>query len=228
MEKNILIVHYNTPELTMAAILSIWKHTPDAHVFILDNSDKRPLDHIDGVTILDNTKGQLIDFDKVIGGLPKGRESINNYGSARHCYSIDYCMDLFDDGFLLLDPDILVKKDVTSLFDDCVCWVGEKHTTTKHSVRIPRLYPFCCFINTRICKKHNIRYFDYEHMWELECPGKGSWYDTGAWFLEASKHLPHRYIRVKDYIIHYGGGSFRSNQRETQSEWLNKYSKYYE
>ena len=41
MNKNVAIVHYNTPELTEAAIRSLWKNTPDAAVTVFDNSDRR-------------------------------------------------------------------------------------------------------------------------------------------------------------------------------------------
>ena len=42
---DVLIIHYNTPELTAAAIRSLWKHTPGARVTVFDNSDKRAFDN---------------------------------------------------------------------------------------------------------------------------------------------------------------------------------------
>ena len=42
-QKEIAIVHYNTPELTEAAIMSVRKHcVVDYHFTIFDNSDTRP------------------------------------------------------------------------------------------------------------------------------------------------------------------------------------------
>ena len=228
MEKNILIVNYNTPELTEAAIRSVWKHTEDAKITVFDNSDERPLGVIDGVNFIDNTKGQVIDFRELIASFPKREKSKNDYGSAKHCYTVDYCLDLFENGFVLLDSDVLVKRDLSDLFDESVCWAGEPHTTTKHSVKIPRLYPFCCFINTRMCRENGVRYFDTGHMWQLSDSDKGKWYDTGAWFLEASRHLPHRKIRYANYVEHYGGGSFLNNKKVSVKDWLKKYSVYYE
>ena len=228
MEKAVCIVHYNTPELTEAALRSVWKHTKDARITVFDNSDRKPLPQIEGVTILDNTCGQILDFGKMLDSFPNRRASDNGYGSAKHCYTVDYCMDLFDDGFVLLDSDVLVKKDISDLFDETVCWVGETHTTTKHPVRIPRLYPFCCFINAHMCSENKIRYFDSGHIWQLSDSATGSWYDTGAWFLEATKGLPSRKILVSDYVEHYGGGSFLKKKKISQKDWLEKYSMYYE
>ena len=42
MKKSIAIIHYNTPELTEACILSIRKVGCDWPVTVLDNSDARP------------------------------------------------------------------------------------------------------------------------------------------------------------------------------------------
>ena len=69
--KQIGIVHYNTPELTEACILSLRKTGCFWPVTILDNSDRRPFEaklHV--VTVLDYTKGQLIDFDAELAKNP--------------------------------------------------------------------------------------------------------------------------------------------------------------
>ena len=67
-KKHIAIVHYNTPELTEAAILSLRLHGGmDYEVTVFDNSDRRPFTaKMDGVTIIDNTKGKYIDFEKLL------------------------------------------------------------------------------------------------------------------------------------------------------------------
>ena len=227
MEKNVCIIHYNTPELTRATIMSVLKHTPDCRIVLFDNSDRRPFVSIDGVRIIDNTKGLEIDFDKLIESFPGRRESDNNYGSAKHCYTVNYCFKFFDDGFLLLDPDVLVKNDLTPLFDDSVIWVGKPHKTKKHKVNIERLYPFCCYINTRICKDNGIHYFDNNHMWQLSGTDRGSWYDTGAWFLEATRQFDSRVIYLGDYITHYGSASFRKTDVNNWKEWLEMNKRYW-
>lgn len=39
MERNVCTVNFNTPELTRAAILSLWKHTPGCQVEVFDDRD---------------------------------------------------------------------------------------------------------------------------------------------------------------------------------------------
>ena len=70
---NIAIVHYNTPELTEALYHSICKFTPNSTVYIFDNSNIRPFPYEKYPLIhyMDNTKGQIIDFDKWLEGYPK-------------------------------------------------------------------------------------------------------------------------------------------------------------
>ena len=91
-QKEIAIVHFNTPELTEAAIRSVRKHcTTDYHFTILDNSDKRPFKRrMRGVKVVNNTKGQVIDFDAELAKFPdlevKLGERSNN-GSVKHILS---------------------------------------------------------------------------------------------------------------------------------------------
>ena len=86
---NVLIVHYNTPELTEACVKSINKHTPGCKIFIFDNSDKRPFTaRFDNIEIIDNTKKQLKDFDKWIEEYPNRKRTIDGHGSAKHMWSV--------------------------------------------------------------------------------------------------------------------------------------------
>ena len=69
--KTICIVHYNTPELTEKAILSVRKWClEDIRVIVFDNSDARPFKRrLDKTTfgtvkVIDNTKGKVINFEK--------------------------------------------------------------------------------------------------------------------------------------------------------------------
>jgi hypothetical protein len=71
MDKNILIVHYNTPYLTECLVRSINLFVKDAKIFIFDNSTEKPFTaKFDNVTIFDNTKGQIINFDKWLSNYP--------------------------------------------------------------------------------------------------------------------------------------------------------------
>ena len=73
MKQTIAIIHFNTPELTEACILSIRKHGGrDYQVVVFDHSDERPFRiQMPGVEVIDNTKGQLIDFDKLLSAFPQ-------------------------------------------------------------------------------------------------------------------------------------------------------------
>ena len=65
MNKNIVIIHYNTPHLTECLVRSINMFMDNAIIYIFDNSDKYPFTaEFDNVTVFDNTKGQIINFDE--------------------------------------------------------------------------------------------------------------------------------------------------------------------
>ena len=72
MKKNAAIIHFNTPELTESAILSLRKHGgEDYAVTVFDNSDARPFTKkMDGVTVIDNRIGQVIDLDAELRKFP--------------------------------------------------------------------------------------------------------------------------------------------------------------
>ena len=223
----VLIVHYNTPELTAAAIRSLWKHTPEARVTIFDNSDKQPFccDEIAAygeVEVIDNTKGQRVDWERWLLQFP-GRKNTtaNNWGSAKHCYSVDLCMDRFPDGFILMDSDVLVKRDVSDIVDHSKAFVGEECAATR-KFPVPRLMPMLCWLNTPMLKEKGIRYFNAAKMWKLTGHSPECFYDTGAWFLEAvrASGLPYRKIVLNDYILHFGSGSWK--QRKNHLKWINE------
>lgn len=94
--RQVAIVHYNTPELTEAAILSLRLHGGmDYEVTVMDNSDERPFTvHMPNVTVLDNTKGKLVNFEKELAKHPDRCEELGNiFGSAKHMMSVQYLMD---------------------------------------------------------------------------------------------------------------------------------------
>lgn len=218
---NILIVHFNTPELTEALVKSINKFTPGCSIYIFDNSDKRPFTAtFPNVKVFDNTNGQFIDFAKWLDTFKEKYPKVgNNYGSAKHCKSIDICFDLIPDGFILLDSDVLLKKDISSLYDDSYMAVG-KVTSDNHYIVIPRLSPFCCYINVKKCKKHDICYFNSSYMWKLTKRNPDRFYDTGAWFLKSlrDKKLPYKEVDIDDYILHLRNGSWHNMDIQ---KWLN-------
>ena len=80
MKKQIAIVHYNTPEMTEALVKSIRKVGMDWPVVILDNSNERPFTkRMKGVKVLNNRKGQLIDFEKELAKLERLNPAVAEY-----------------------------------------------------------------------------------------------------------------------------------------------------
>ena len=224
--RNVAIVHYNTPELTRATILSIRKHTPGCNVYVFDNSDRRPFVPMDGVTVLDNTRGQLVDFDAILSRYPGMIETGNNYGSVKHSLSVDYLFDVLTDGFVLMDSDVLLKRDISSLFDPRCIWSGEVFPGSRKKP-VPTLIPFLCWINVPFCKKYGIRYFDGNRSWGLHPGELFHQYDTGASFLEdcAATREPVKRTSLGEYIVHLRAGSW---MKKDWMSWLDEHRDLYE
>lgn len=75
----ILTVHYNTQEATDAMIRSVNKHVHDCTIHVFDNSDTRPfVNTFDNVEVIDNTQGQIIDFDYWLQRYPDRQPRISN------------------------------------------------------------------------------------------------------------------------------------------------------
>lgn len=229
------IVHYNTPKLTRATVLSLWKNTPGCRVVVFDNSDKLPLSDSAAwselrenplVTVIDNTKGKLIDFGEWLDTFPDKEPSPgNNYGSAKHCFSVQWLCDRLEEPFLLMDSDVLVRQDVTPFWQhpDCA-WVGERgeNVRLRFGYHFQKLQPFLCYLNVPMMKEHGIRYFHSEWMWNLTTRKPNHRYDTGAWFLRAVDEagLPTYEMPLRNYILHLGHGSWRDRD---PMEWLRQH-----
>jgi len=216
------IVHYNTPKLTRAAVLSLWKHTPGCRVVVFENSDRLPISGCTQwdalrwnplVTVIDNTRGQIIDFDKMLEQYPDREffdRNMSNFGSAKHTASVDWLFGFLPDGFLLLDSDILVRQDVAPLADRNVAAAGE----LKPNAGVMRLLPLLCWLNVPVLREHGIRYFNGEKMWALSGRKPDNRYDTGAWLLEEVRRygLPLREVSTRDYVLHLGHASWKGNR----------------
>lgn len=218
-------VHYNTPRLTECAILSLKKHTPNCRVIVLDNSDRLPFDVPDDfqvdIKVIDNTDGRLINFDELLSHYPY-REMFNknksNFGSAKHSASVDLLLDILPDGFILMDSDVLISRDISPLVDHSVAAVGTKQIKSG----VPLIQPFLCWLNVPMLREKGIRYFNGEKMWCLSNCYPNNRYDTGAWLLEdIERHrLPWRQTDIWNYILHLGHGSWRDRNAE---RWLKQY-----
>ena len=244
--RNVAIVHYNTPELTEALILSIRKFGgKDYKVYVLDNSDKWPLTQPKrgtalwgrgGVKVFNNRKGKIIDFDKELAKYPDRDESIGCskgccFGSDKHMMSVQKLWELVPDGFVLADSDILIKDHFDWMFMEDQCCCGYV-STSSGPWKIQRLAPMLCWINVPMCVAGGARYFDPDRAWALH-KGHGdrrNFWDTGGAFLDDIKRLKpqcHGKAISRDKIlsvmVHYGNGSWAKNDARQQVEWLMKH-----
>ena len=231
MKKNICIVHYNTPVLTECLIKSINKHVKnsgDINIYIFDNSDTSPFTYRqNNIKYIDNTKGQIINFDEWGKNYPNKTKS---FVSSKHGYSVQKCIEIINEPFILLDSDILLKQDINSFFDEKFAFIGE--------LRGERILPFICFINTNILKEKNVLYFDDNHTYDLFKNGlKSKREDTGFMLYYNKEKLPHKYIKCSEYIEHYSAGSYSFEDfnklhkgQISKEKWLEKFKTlwYYE
>ena len=217
--KQIAIVHYNTPELTEACILSIRKVGCDWPVTVLDNSDERPFTkRMKGVKVLNNRKQQLVNFDEELAKYPDkcwDMAKKSNYGSVKHMMSVQYLWGVLTDGFILVESDVLITKPFDFLWDE--------------------QYPWLCYMNVPLLVANGAKYYDPQRSWALQPGGRSNrnnWYDTGASLLEdiikTKPQLTARlYPDLDTYYTHYFGGSWRGNDIERQAEWLSKNEAYW-
>ena len=226
MEREVVIVHFNTPELTGALVRSIHKHTPGCHINVFDNSDRRPFESADGVTVLDNTRGQLIDFEALLARYPDQRPTDYYQASAKHIASVDYMFDLLPEGFVLMDSDVLVKRDISSFWDRSVAWVGSAEKPPE-DYKAVRLAPYLLWINVPMLRKNGIRFWHEGMVYKLSHAGK-PFHDTGGSMYHdcIAAGLPERRADIYQYIIHLGEGSFRKTEEATKY-WLEQHKELY-
>ena len=214
---NVLIVHHNTPNMMEHLLMSLDLHVPSYHAYIFDNSNKSPYTNPNkrsNITYFDNTQGQLINFEEEWKKYPARMPYIV---SPYHCLSVEKCMELIDGNFILLDSDVLLKRDISELWDESQIFVGEiQETHPGHcQATASRALPFVCFINNKMCKANGIHYFDPGHMMQLypETDPRGKLFDTGAAFYRLVKifDLPYKEILHGDYVTHYGAASYRGS-----------------
>ena len=210
----------------MAAIRSLWKHTPGARVTLFDNSDMRPFVPFAGtgnIEVIDNTRGQVVDWERWLEQFTRKLKTYNGWGSAKHCWSVELCMDLLPGGFLLMDSDVLVKQDVTPFFDTRYAWSGQaRHGYRTGQPGPMRVEPFLCYINTPLLRRNGIHYCDTGRIVHLTDKEPERYYDTGASFWEdcMRKGLPGRELPLGEYIIHLGSASWKDRDA---AAWLQQH-----
>lgn len=242
-KKQIAIVHYNTPELTEAAILSLRLHGGmDYEVTVFDNSDKRPFRvKMPGVTVIDNTKGQYLDFGKELAKCPDRSDDMGVvfggvYGSAKHMMSVQWLMDnVLTDDFILFDGDILIQApiDIMWVRDHCAAGFVQSWRISNNPFQVDRYLPMLLYINSAKCKATGVRFYDPERCYALQAGGKENrqnWYDTGASFLEdiirnkpASNGVSFSRYVYTSMFLHYQKASWLKADKQGHMEWLNQH-----
>ena len=243
MKKEVAIVHYNTPALIEAAILSLRKAGGVSyHVTVFDNSDESPFKvKMRNVTVIDNTKGQLINFEKELEKYPDRSTDMGNiFGSFKHMLSVQYLMDnVLTEGFLLMDSDVLIKSSVDVMFmpDQAVCGHIQSYLVSNNPAQIDRLLPMLLWLNVPMLKAGGARFFDPERCFALQAGGRDNpknWYDTGAALLEDIRShrngLNGKNLSTNTYLkmlLHYQQASWRRVDVGEQLAWLQKNRTYW-
>ena len=248
MKKTVAIIHFNTPELTEAGIKSLRKHGgEDYKVVVFDNSatltlpdgkviHARPFTaKMDGVEVIDNTRGQVIDFDKFLAEYPDRNPSVGIYqssvwGSAKHIVTVQKLWELLPEGFVLMESDILIKKPIDEFFRDEYSFAGfvQKHQKG-NPFDVPRIMPMLCWMNVPMLTREGARYFDPDRCWGLKADrnDRGNWMDTGACLLdEVLKKRPRLkglHVDIRLFVEHYGGGSWKQDNLNAQMAWINSH-----
>lgn len=213
------IVNYNTSKLINLLIKSIHKFVKsiDYDIWIFDNSDKEHLileEPWEDVHILDNTKGQLVDYNKELKKYVEMKYFKNFAGfiSLKHALAVQYgLLDTeISDNFILCDSDVLFINDIDFLTNADKITIGSIETKAGD---IERLAPYMCYINRSLVNKFGISYFDSLrfHGCKRKNGTTRTGYDTGASFLEDCKTKAGNnlisVINIYNYCIHLGSGS---------------------
>jgi len=176
------------------------------------------------VNVIDNTRAQILDFDTLLAQFPDketGPINKSNYGSYKHCCSVQWLMDHLDEPFLLMDSDVLIRQRINTFCNPRYAFTGHIvcNTRKRFGLEIYRAEPFLCYINTPMLRAAGVTYLNTDYMWALSHQSPNNRYDTGAWFLKdvIDHRLPYRDIDTTPYIAHFGHGSWHATNYR---QWL--------
>lgn len=250
MRKTVAIINFNTPELTEACIKSIRKHGCYWPIVVFDNSqavtfppgdgmkertiESRPFTRkMNGVTVIDNTRGLVIDFDEELAKFPDRHiphGGVNNWGSDLHMMTVEKLWEMLPDGFILVESDVLVRTDIRSLWHEeySFCAYVQKRQEGNRFGR-GRILPMLCYMNVPRFREEGVHYFDPNRSWMLHQGEENplNWYDTGASLLEdVLTHRPRLkglHVDIRPMIVHLGGGSYYENENQRREKWLKQH-----
>ena len=238
----VAIVHYNTPELTHACIGSLVYNSGLAdrlRIVVFDNSDRKPFPEASGVSIIDNTHGDYINFEDELAKYPERDRSIGcskgcEFGSVKHMMTVQLLWQIIPQGFILMESDIFIKKPITDFVRPEFSFVGyAQKAQPQNPFNIGRVLPMLCWMNVPLFAKYGVKYFDPTRAYGL-LPGgrnnRNNWYDTGASLLEdIIAHKPHLrglHLDIRQYIEHYGSASWINNDEDAHNRWIEQMNRY--
>lgn len=243
-DRVVAMIHFNTPEITEAAVQSIRKHGGERYeIVIFDNSadstttlgtnHARPFTaKLPGVTVIDNTKGQVIDFGKFLAEYPD-REPywamLSNFGSAKHIRTVQELWRLIPQGFVLLEGDAILTKPIDWMWREEFAAVGKVEWKPNNPVVVPRFEPYLLYMSVPKLTAKGVSFFDPMRCWALQKGElrRGNFYDTGASLLEDVINGKPELVgwnvqELNNYFDHYHGGSWRKSDVQNQINWLNQ------
>ena len=220
----IVIINYNTNTLVNALIKSIKKNVKsiDYDIVVFDNSTSEKFMCPNDVKLIDNTKNSLINFTKIIKETSCVPSS-NNYASYKHAMTVQFLLNILQyDDLVFLDSDILLKRDI-DFIDQRFAVIADYPGKTTST---PRFVPFIMYLNQSKIKSKNIKYLDIYRMHGGANARNSCIYDTGCSFYEdvVKAKLPVKKINYEEYIVHFGGGSWRRSKQD-QNRFLTTYAK---
>ena len=240
--KKCLIVNYNTQNFTDACIKSINKHTPGTKIYVFDNSDKTPfVNTFDNVEVLDNTNGQFVNFEDEFNkfdreNMKKSEGAWNSWASLKHTISIQKAIEIINEPLVLFDSDVLVKKDFSNLYDEKFMLVGDiqgRQPKIKNDYWKERIVPFILYLNVSKLREYGISFYDQKHIVGTYYNADTERYDTGAWIYEAVSKEQIKKINFKEYVLHFGSGSWNyfrccANSKKNIEQWLAAHNFYWD
>lgn len=249
-DRVVAMIHFNTPEITEAAVQSIRKHGGEKYeIVIFDNSadstttlgtnHARPFTaKLPGVTVIDNTKGQVIDFDKFLAEYPD-REPywamLSNFGSAKHIRTVQELWRLIPQGFVLLEGDAILTKPIDWMWREEFAVVAKVAWKNGNKISIARYMPYLMYMNVPKLVAKGVNFFDPKRCWALQKGEmtRGNWYDTAASLLEDVINGKPELVgwnvkELTDYYAHYDGGSWKKCDMGNQVMFLKRNLRHWE
>ena len=160
----------------------------------------------------------LPQVSKWLEQYPNKRSSGNGHASAKHCKSVQWLFDHRRRHFVVMDSDILIKADISPLWDERYAWVGQESLHRSRYGNLMRVEPALCYINMPMVHEHGVSFLNPAKMYALTGDRKSDAYDTGCWFHEDCKAhgLPTLPVSLDDYAVHMAHGSWKRTAKMVQ------------